>query len=204
MDTLDFSALSDDQIVTLIRAALREVADRSPGCQDAAKAAVLDEAERVRIIQNATEQEMAALRASERERIAKAARDRVRAEQEERELQLRTAQAKAKAAQAAAASRASGERGRAWLTRAAGLVSQSPAGITLLVTNTKFGRRVLINEGADRYSHEHLVDYNTATLRISTTRALVAVKPRLVEFCAEFAAFYTRDLALIGAEQDWS
>ncbi len=97
MNGLDFSELDDDQLLALIRAALREAADRHPGVAAAAKAAMLDEQERMRIIVEASERASAAdrhpgvaaaakaamldaLRAKERERVAAEAAARVHEE----------------------------------------------------------------------------------------------------------------------------
>lgn len=80
MGDLDFSQLTDDQLVTLIRAALQECVARNPAVQAAAQSACLDETEKARIAAAAAQAEAAKLRAQERERIAKEAAEKVRRE----------------------------------------------------------------------------------------------------------------------------
>ena len=70
MSTLDFSSLTDDQLVELIREACRAAVARGNGCARAAESAYLSEAERIRIAREATERELAARKAEEADRIA--------------------------------------------------------------------------------------------------------------------------------------
>jgi hypothetical protein len=70
---LDFSILTDDQLVTLIRSALQEAVRRSPATAAAAQAATLDEAEKARIARVAAERAAAEVREAEERRLAAAA-----------------------------------------------------------------------------------------------------------------------------------
>lgn len=75
---LDFSVLTDDQLVELIREACRAAVERGNGCARAAESAYLSEAERVRIAREATERELAARKAEEADRIARQATEAVK------------------------------------------------------------------------------------------------------------------------------
>ena len=80
MDNLDFSGLTDDQLLQFYRAVCQEAAARNPAVQAACRAAGLDEAEKVKIAAEAAQREAAAQRARERQRVAEEAVARVRAE----------------------------------------------------------------------------------------------------------------------------
>ena len=205
MEGLDFSALSDDQLLGLIRAALREITTRSPALSEAAHAAMLDEHERVGIAKEAGDREAARLRALERSRVAEEAAARVRADRDAAERTANAGRAQAAAEKARTDAQASEERGRAWLRRAAALVEKDPGAISIMVLNTGFGRRVLINDGNNRYERDHLVDWNASHGGIKTTQALVRRKPDLAALAAEFNARYAgRELFLAGIDYDWS
>ena len=77
---IDFSALSDDQLVHLIRSACQEAATRGDACAAAAKDAILDEAEKARIAREAAEATAAKLKAEEEARIRADAEAQVRAQ----------------------------------------------------------------------------------------------------------------------------
>ena len=77
---IDFSALSDDQLVHLIRSACQEAATRGDACAAAAKDAILDEAEKARIAREASEATAAKLRAEEEARVRAEAEAKVRAQ----------------------------------------------------------------------------------------------------------------------------
>lgn len=211
MSALDFSALTDDQLLELLRAACQAAASRNPAVARAAEAIVLDEAERARIAAAASEHEAAALRAAERERIAKEAREKVRAEAEALDAARRandaarqTAANVAKGREAAEAERHRAERNKEWLRRAATLVDAEPQKISLLYADTQYGARVLINEGFDRYSRDHLADYNTGKAATKTPQALVKRKPEIAALCAEFAATFKLGSTMRGCDYDWS
>lgn len=79
---LDFSGLTDDQLVSLIRAALQEAAHRTLACKVAAEAVVFDEAAKARIAQEAAVREVERLKREEAERIAREAAEKLRLEKE--------------------------------------------------------------------------------------------------------------------------
>jgi hypothetical protein len=81
--TLNFSALTDDQLVTLIRAACAEAVRRSPAVGAAARDAYLSEAEKAQIAADAAQREAERIRREEADRIAKEAAEKVRREQEQ-------------------------------------------------------------------------------------------------------------------------
>ena len=203
MEGLDFSQLSDDQMLGLIRAALREVVARGPAMEAAARDAVLDEAERDEIRRRSAEREAAILRARERERVAAEAAEAVRAAHAAQESEaLRHANSK-KAAAAARSARRQANRAdaaaRQWLNRAAALVDQPAGAISLLLVDTAYGRRVLINKGPNRYERKHLADWCIASGAISTSRDLLRRKADLAAFAAEFASYHPAGMmTLIG------
>jgi hypothetical protein len=226
MDPLDFSGLTDDQLVGLIRAALRECVARGDAVRAAAQAATVDEAERAQVAREAADREAAKIRARERERIAREAAEAVRRRHEAQEAESRRAESireaearrlreaeearrKAEEArrQAAEAVRIAGEREalrKGWLARAAALTGRAPAEILISRAHTRHGWRVLVNEGSDPYAEKHLVDYYPGTAVISTTRALVGRKRDLIAFCAEFWAMNPEvETVYYGSEFTW-
>lgn len=82
MDALDFSALTDDQIVELVRLALQEIVRRGPIAEAAARAACLDEQEKAIIANQAAAAERDKILAEERRRVADEAALSVRREAE--------------------------------------------------------------------------------------------------------------------------
>lgn len=199
MNGLDFSALSDDQLLLLIKAALREAVNRHPALGEAARAAMLDEQERLRILREAGEREAAALRARERAQLAHEAAEEVR-----RKHAAETAEIdRLRAAQAADEAREKAERQiairRRWLERCSALVDMPARDLSLLRVQTQYGDRVLINQGG-RYERDHLVDWHVSTGVIKTTRALLAKKPDLAALAAEFAAKNSGRHAIVGSE----
>jgi hypothetical protein len=204
VDNLDFSELTDDQVIGLIRAALQEAVRRHPALEAAAKAAVIEEGEKAKIIQAEIEKQASILRAKERERIAKEAAARVHAAHEaqngeaqrRQEEVTREAEAAARIAKAKAdvekTQRLEAIR-RGYLSRAAALVDLSPHQVTLVVYRTS----VYINKGSDQYSRDHLAEYRGSTL--STRRDLISRKPAILELLAELRATYD-DFAIVGSE----
>lgn len=75
---LDFSVLTDDQLIELIRAALEEAVRRGDVTRAAAQSVMLDEAERARIAGEAARAEAERIRRDEERRIAEEAAERVR------------------------------------------------------------------------------------------------------------------------------
>ena len=209
MDGLDFSGLTDDQLVELARACCLEAARRSPAAEAAMRSMMIDEAERIRIAKAAAETEFAAARARERDRIAQEAAARVRAEEDARYAQERQASAAAAAPLAAAEAKAKAAAKAAermtWLRRFADHLGLDPANIIVGLTRTKFGYRVLVNEGDDRFARNHLLDYNVESGEIRMVQAYVKRKPDFAALAAEFATTYTPyDVWMCGANYDWS
>lgn len=77
---LDFTPLSDDQLVALIRAACAEAVKRGNACGSAARDAYMDEAERARIAVEAADREAERIRQEAASRVAREAAERVRRE----------------------------------------------------------------------------------------------------------------------------
>lgn len=84
---MDFSVLTNDQLVELIRAACAEAGQRGNAVAAAAQAAMLSEGERVQIARQAVEREAERLRQKEAERVAAQAAEEVKAKQEAAEQQ---------------------------------------------------------------------------------------------------------------------
>jgi hypothetical protein len=207
MDTLDFTALTDDQLISLVRLAMVECGRRGAAVAVQAQGIYLDEAEKLRVAREAAEREAAKLRAAERERIAREAAEEVRRQAQAQTTATDQAKAEANRLKAAEEGRIAAEKmrlreeqERAWLRRAAVLVGRDPTQISLLYINTHYGWRVLINLGSDRYSRTHLVDWKVGDPKLSTSQALVTRKPDLMAFCAEFRAAHRGgpEVVLIG------
>jgi hypothetical protein len=82
MSSLDFSSLTDDQLVELIRSALQEAVRRGSAVEAAVRSAGLDEAEKARIAKEAAEREARKLHEEEARRIADEAAAKVRRDAE--------------------------------------------------------------------------------------------------------------------------
>jgi len=87
MSILDFSSLSDDQLVELIRAALREAVRRGSAVEAAVRSAGLEESEKARIAQAAARKEAERIAREEADRVAREAAERVRREAEKKQEQ---------------------------------------------------------------------------------------------------------------------
>lgn len=200
---LDFSGITDDQLVELVRACCKEALQRNPGISQAVHDVLIDEREKARIIQTATEAEIAAMRAKERQRIAEEAVRRVREQADAQTTEARRKAAAEKAAAAAEKEIARANERKNWLSRFANLTGQSAASISVWIASTNYGKRVLVNEGANQFARDHLADYNISTGIIKTSKALVRAKPALVALCVEFSTLYSTG-GLCGADFDWS
>lgn len=201
---LDFSALSDEQLLQMLVGIMREASSRQPEVTQAARDAMFSEIERHRVMQSAGADELRALRAREREQAAAAARDQARALYDERragEIE-RVAREQAAAAKRSAAAREAAS--RALLVSAGSLADHSAAEISIVYADTPYGRRVLINRGMDRYSRDHLADYNCDRDRISTKRALIPAKNDLAALCREVSRIAQPPLHIRGDQFDWS
>jgi hypothetical protein len=84
---LDFSQISDDQLVELFRALCAEAAQRGNHVEAAVRAAGLDEAERARVAREAAERAAEQLRREEAERIAREAAEQVRRQATQEQVQ---------------------------------------------------------------------------------------------------------------------
>lgn len=84
---LDFSELSDDQLVGLIRAACAEAVRRGTAVESAARDAYLSEAERAQVARVAAEETAERLRRQEAERIAKEIADRAAREVQQKAIE---------------------------------------------------------------------------------------------------------------------
>lgn len=201
---LDFSGLSDDQLVELVREACQEAVRRNPAVEAATRQVMIDEAERARVAREAATAETAVLRARERERIAREAAEQVRRADEEANRARRQAEAEAEADRAREAAEASQRAAMSWLRRAAEAANgRKPSSISLLKIKTNYGNRVLLNPGSDRYQRDHLADYNIDRKSISTTKDLVKCKPALAALLAEFAALHPGNIHIAGADYPW-
>lgn len=196
MSDIDLSGLSDDQLVALARACCIEAIRRGAVTQDVVQDMMLTEAERARVLRNATNIEIAAVRAREREQLALDAAEKVRIEA-----------AKAAAAQAmerAAARAAETEMmERDILRQAAAACGLSPREISVLQITGHYGRRVLINQGSRQYARDHLVDFDVKSERIKTVKRLMAAKKVLIPICAAIAAALPIGAFLDGASYNW-
>lgn len=95
MEDLDFSQLTDDQLIALIRGACADAVRRGTAVAAAAQDAYLSEVDRARIAREAAEREADRLKREEAERVAREAAETVRRKAE----QQKTAEAAAKEAQ---------------------------------------------------------------------------------------------------------
>jgi len=83
---LDFSGLTDDQLIGLIRAACAEARRRGTATNEAARNVYLDEVERARIAQAAELLTAERLRNEEAQRVAKEAEERLRREADQKKI----------------------------------------------------------------------------------------------------------------------
>lgn len=84
---LDFSGLSNDQLIQLIRAACAEAVNRGAATAAAAQDAYLSEVERARVAQAATLLETERLRGEEAARVAREAADKLRRQAERQRVE---------------------------------------------------------------------------------------------------------------------
>jgi hypothetical protein len=83
---LDFSDLTDDQLVQLIRAACAEAVNRGAACAKAAHGVYLDAVEQARVAHAAAEREADRLRQAEVERIARETSERMRRDADRKKI----------------------------------------------------------------------------------------------------------------------
>lgn len=89
---IDFTPLTDDQLVELVRAACAECGVRGMAVQEAARAAMLSEHEKAQIRADATAREAQRIREEEAARVAQAAADELRRKADEKARAERKAQ----------------------------------------------------------------------------------------------------------------
>ena len=201
-DELDFSELSDDQIIALLRSLMREASRRNPAAQKAAEQVVITEAERHRAMQCGGTAEAAALRAQDRAAAVEAGRQLARAEYERRVaagLLTEAHQARQMVDTAATLER---EAEQDLLRAVAVITGHKPSEISIVCADTRKGRRVMVNLGHDRFQPDHLADYNVDTKRISVKRHLMPAKKTLIEILAKMGA-RQGDYHLRGGQFDW-
>ncbi|MAD38581.1 MAG: hypothetical protein CMO30_15125 [Tistrella sp.] len=201
-DELDFSELSDDQIIALLRSLMREASRRNPAAQKAAEQVVITEAERHRAMQCGGTAEAAALRAQDRAAAVEAGRQLARAEYERRVaagLLTEAHQARQMVDTAATLER---EAEQDLLRAVAVITGHKPSEISIVCADTRKGRRVMVNLGHDRFQPDHLADYNVDTKRISVKRHLMPAKKTLIEILAKMGA-RQGDYHLRGDQFDW-
>lgn len=198
MDDLDLSVLTDDQLVALARACVLEASHRRGAAGTAMEQMMLDAREKMQIARDATEAEIAAMRAAERERVANEAAATAR------RTQQRQTQDQAAAKMRAASERLAEDKARLRnvLMEAGIIVQKPPQGLTVTYAKTYNGVRVLINQGP-RYSSEHLLDYNVETKQIRSSRSLVPHKPALAAWAVAFAAAYPLGTSISGSDYQW-
>lgn len=191
---LDLTGLTDDQLVELIRQACRETASRTPVVRLAAEAAIIDESERLTIQREAAAREAAKLRAQERERLANAAAAAVRAAAAANNAveEARNAEANAKiiaanAAKLAAEATAQRYRLAVWADKWREIIGWE-RDFCIVIADTRYGRRLLVNADHKPYDHRHLVDWLINTTTIKTSLAHVSQKPEIIKLAAEYAA----------------
>lgn len=156
---LDFSAISDDQLIDLIRAACAEAGQRSVECAAAARNAMLDEAERAKIAREAIE------------------RERLRSTREEAERIAREALAKEKAAKEAEEQKAKEKKIAdtwAWKEEMGRRVSEilRPKNPQTLTVWNKGDKRIYLGKG---YNGNMVVYYHTGSAR-NKPRSIAIVK----------------------------
>ncbi len=102
MSDLDFSTLTDDQLIILIRSALADAVRRGAAAAIAAQGVYLDAAEQARVAVAAAEREAQRIRHEEAERIARDAAEQVRAAAAKQTAASRQKEEEEKAARIAA------------------------------------------------------------------------------------------------------
>jgi len=195
MSDLDFSALSDDQVLELAVAIAREAVGRHPAMRDAFKAAIATEAQRLDAAASGTE----AARVRTLQDIRKSAED---------AAYLRSVvDAKAAREKLAAAF------GLTTLASAAAVVGRAPRDITVIVEldaeyshRASVVKRVLINAGTlGNHASWHLCEYTVRTGSIRTSPGLQPKAGALAAWAKKtaldaVAAGLHDMLTLIGAE----
>lgn len=196
MSDLDFSALSDDQVLELAVAIAREAVSRHPAVREAFKAAIATEAQRLDAAASGTEAARAQALADVRKSAQDAAYRRSVADASaHRDAQLQ-------------------EFALATLNAAADNVGRNPRDITVVIALAgEFGdrvrhvRRVLINAGAlGEHARWHLCEFIVRSGSVHTSPGLKPHAGALAAWARQLAQDAAalgldRDLTLIGAEK---
>lgn len=198
---MDLSALTDDQLVELMRLALAEAARRTPAVQAAMDAARLDAEEATRIAQEAADREAAILRAEARAKAAKDAARAVREAEATRNAEAEATRNANKAAQREA-------RERDLLQRAADLLGMHPAEISMYMIPGREKQRIVINEGNDRYDRDHLVDWPRGSATCKMPRAHQKNRVAMVALLTEVNEYWRpnkliADCTIEGGAYQW-
>lgn len=200
---LDFTVLTDDQLLQLVKLCCQEAVSRSGSTGAAMHQILLDEAEKARITRDASETEIRAIRAQERERIAKEAIDKTRAEEAARTQEERIRRALEKAELAKQVELKRQQFDKSWLQRFSEVVELPPSKISVNIADTRYGTRVLVNEGFNRFCKEHLVDFTISNHKIKTKRNLIKNKPDLIALCVEFSSIKDPGTFISGNDHHW-
>jgi hypothetical protein len=168
---LDFSDLSDDQLVELAIALAREAMHRNPALTAAFGKAVVDERERVEAAARGTDR-------VKRQAVQKI-EEQARAAEEERQRELFRRRDRDALA--------------AYLRRAAAMVGRPVAGLTLVWKRSDFGRgagrRLQLNAGATGEDASwHLIDYAEGAQRLHTSPGLAAAATEMLAWARETCA----------------
>lgn len=170
-DELDFSELSDDQVIELAVALAREAMSRNPALQAAFAQSLLDERERAQ----------AAARGRGRMKLAETAR-----------IEQQAAQAAAEVARERERKRVQNALGQ-YLLAASAIISKPPAQLTMVWKRSDFGRgdgpRLQLNQGVTGIDASwHLADYVEQQQRLYTSPALHRLQAELLPWCRETCA----------------
>ena len=189
---LDFSTLSDDQLLQLLRELVAACEGRNLGVQEAARQIGIDAQERRQIADAAAEREFAAARARERQRVAeeaaRIAREQVEAENEK--LNAIRAQESGRAVAEAAAKR--NVISQRLIDEADALLECNHSVLTIMILKDRDSGlpRLLINSGKGaRYAKTHRIDYcNTKAYKVNNGYRGHTVKhairdPKILEWC---------------------
>lgn len=169
-DGLDFSDLTDDQIVGLATALAREAMSRDPALQAAFKQSLLDEKERVEAAAKGSER----ARRAERARVEKQAQAAALAQIKERERQ-RVHNALI-----------------AYLRAIADVIGHEISNLTLVWSQLNYGRgghRLQINLGkTNELVRWHLIDYGADDERLYVSPGLRRKESEIMPWCREAVA----------------
>lgn len=196
---MDFSQLTSDQLVELIRAACAECAQRGVATAAAANAAMMDEAEKARIAHHAAAAEADKLKAAEAAKIAKEAAETVR-----RQADSTAAKEEAKKQQELWAKKTA-------VARKAKELFGDGMNLNVWMRDSDKEKRVYVQEGMRRKQTTHACYYATGNARnkpgsIELETRHSEKKAEIAAFCADLAKRWNTlkidcDAALAGEAQ---